>query len=188
MLSSCAIAFKEWASVCGALGDGRQSVILRKGGIEEGPAGFRPVHQTFWLYPTKFHQSPEQVQPADAAYLQRARDQQPPAGDVEICCLVNAEQVWQVVDESRLPLLMPFTILSEETLQQRFNYREPGLFVLAVRVFELPRPVVIRETAAYAGCKSWVDLEEPLSTLGASPVVEDEAFRETLTDLTTRLR
>ena len=30
------IGFKEWAIVCEALGRGRQSVILRKGGIAEG--------------------------------------------------------------------------------------------------------------------------------------------------------
>ncbi len=50
---SCAVAFKEWADVCAALLDGRQSLILRKGGIEEGPGGFRPEHAAFWLYPTR---------------------------------------------------------------------------------------------------------------------------------------
>ena len=43
----CAIAFKEWAGVCQALGDGRQTIIVRKGGIDEGPAGFRPEHRGF---------------------------------------------------------------------------------------------------------------------------------------------
>ena len=37
-------AFKEWAIVVDALGRGRQSVILRKGGIAEGRGGFRPEH------------------------------------------------------------------------------------------------------------------------------------------------
>ena len=53
---SCAIAFKEWAGVCDALADGRQCVILRKGGIAEGPRGFTPEHEAFWLYPTSVHQ------------------------------------------------------------------------------------------------------------------------------------
>ncbi len=34
------VGFKEWAIVCGALGRGDQTVILRKGGIAEGRAGF----------------------------------------------------------------------------------------------------------------------------------------------------
>ena len=33
--------FKEWTLICDALGRGEQSIILRKGGIAEGRAGFR---------------------------------------------------------------------------------------------------------------------------------------------------
>ena len=33
----CAVAFKEWAGVCDALLQGRQAIIIRKGGISEGP-------------------------------------------------------------------------------------------------------------------------------------------------------
>ena len=38
---TCSIAFKEWAGVCAALAEGRQSLIVRKGGIAEGPARVR---------------------------------------------------------------------------------------------------------------------------------------------------
>src|SRR5881227_1925455 len=54
---ACAVAFKEWAGVCDALGTGRQSLILRKGGVSEGPGGFRPEHPAFWLYPTHVHEA-----------------------------------------------------------------------------------------------------------------------------------
>ena len=54
---SCAVAFKEWAGVCDALSSGRQSLILRKGGVSEGPGGFRPEHPAFWLYPTHVHEA-----------------------------------------------------------------------------------------------------------------------------------
>ena len=54
-------AFKEWAVVCAALASGRQSVILRKGGIHEGRDGFRVDHREFWLFPTRFHQEPGEV-------------------------------------------------------------------------------------------------------------------------------
>ncbi len=50
----CRTAFKEWAAVCAALSAGRQTVILRKGGIAEGPGGFQPEHGEFWLLPTRF--------------------------------------------------------------------------------------------------------------------------------------
>ena len=46
-------AFKEWAVVCEALGDGRQSIILRKGGIAEGREGFAFAHGEFFLFPAR---------------------------------------------------------------------------------------------------------------------------------------
>ncbi len=50
-------AFKEWAIVCEALGGGRQSLILRKGGIAEGRDGFAFLHREFFLFPTRFHET-----------------------------------------------------------------------------------------------------------------------------------
>ena len=50
------VAFKEWALVCEALGNGRQSLILRKGGIAEGRDGFAFKHPNFFLFPTWFHE------------------------------------------------------------------------------------------------------------------------------------
>ena len=49
-------AFKEWAVICEALGEGRQAIILRKGGIDEDGGGFSVQHRQFWLYPTYVHQ------------------------------------------------------------------------------------------------------------------------------------
>ncbi len=56
---TCAVAFKEWSGVCDALADGRQSILLRKGGIREEPGAgrFVPEHREFWLYPTGVHQA-----------------------------------------------------------------------------------------------------------------------------------
>jgi len=63
MQSSDNRAFKEWASVCRALGQGRQILILRKGGIAEGPRGFEVTDRQFFLYPTYLHQSASGVIP-----------------------------------------------------------------------------------------------------------------------------
>ena len=50
------LGFKEWALVCAALGEGRQSVIIRKGGLAEGRDGFAFQHREFFLFPTFFHE------------------------------------------------------------------------------------------------------------------------------------
>lgn len=57
--------FKEWALVCEALGRGRQSIILRKGGIAEGRDGFSFRHNEFFLFPTWFHEQPAKVRVTD---------------------------------------------------------------------------------------------------------------------------
>src|SRR6267143_6540641 len=57
----------DWSSdVCSSdlLGRGEQILVLRKGGIREGPAGFQVDHPGFLLFPTLFHQQRESVLPA----------------------------------------------------------------------------------------------------------------------------
>jgi hypothetical protein len=68
-------------------------------------------------------------------------------------------------------------------VRARFVYRTPGLFVLAVRVCAVPEAVELPETAAYAGCKSWVDLERELPTESAAPVLEASAFRQRVAEI-----
>ena len=66
------------------------------------------------------------------------------------------------------------------SLRQRFNYRTPGLFVLAVRVFQLAAPEVRPERPEYAGCKTWVELDTGISVDNAVPVLSDADFAEQL--------
>src|SRR5207244_11495131 len=58
------VGFKEWGIVCEALGRGRQSIILRKGGIAEGRDGFSFRQHEFFLFPTFFHEQPAKVREA----------------------------------------------------------------------------------------------------------------------------
>ena len=51
-------ALKEWAIVVDALIRGEQIIVLRKGGISEGPGGFKVDQPEFLLFPTLFHQQP----------------------------------------------------------------------------------------------------------------------------------
>ena len=43
-------------------------------------------------------------------------------------------------------------------------YRKPGLYVLNVVIRPLPAPVEIAETPEYAGCKTWVELQDAVAT------------------------
>lgn len=169
------IAFKEWAVVCAALASGRQTLILRKGGIHEGHEGFQVEHREFWLFPTGFHQQRDEVIPDVWPWLEELQSRSEPCGhELELFAVV--EQVQQVLDQSALVRLTGRHVWSESTVEQRFHYRSPGLFALIVRVYRRPTPYEIADSPHFAGCKSWVDLPLPLSTSGLQPVLDDATF------------
>src|SRR5438094_8099234 len=55
------VALKEWAAVCSALEEGRQMILLRKGGILEAIGGFELEHPQFFLFPTFLHQNAQML-------------------------------------------------------------------------------------------------------------------------------
>ncbi len=172
-------AFKEWAVICKALAEGRQSIVLRKGGIAEKTDEFQLEQTRFWLYPTYVHQQRDGVTADALPLLERAEAERPPPGVVRLTHFAEAN--WGVYRLHNLPaalLLGGMHCLSAETVRSRFAYRRPGLFVLPVRVYKAARAVELPETLYYAGCRSWVELERDLPTEGAAPVLSDEAFAE----------
>ncbi len=173
----CAIAFKEWSEICGVLADGLQTLIVRKGGIREGPSGFSPEHQAFWLYPTFMHQAQQGLRDRepDPAGKQHAAD---PGDRLSIRALAVVEQLWHVRSEADLPPLTPFHHWAIETLRVRFRYRQPGLWVLGVRVYRQEQPWSLTPTTEQLGCKSWVLLDPPVSTALLRPVLDDEAWSQ----------
>jgi hypothetical protein len=46
--------------------------------------------------------------------------------------------------------------------------------VLVLRTYLLPEPVELPYSEAYGGCKSWIELEQRVSTAGARPALEEE--------------
>lgn len=164
------VAFKEWAVICAALAAGRQSLILRKGGIAEEGGVFRPEHGEFLLYPTYFHEHRAGVKPDFLPLLEVADASKPPAGVVRLTHFVRVENVAHVTDLEDALALDSRHAWTADVVRQRFHYRTPGLFVLSVRVFRLAQPVDVVERPEYAGCKTWVPLAEAIDTAGAEEV------------------
>jgi len=172
------IAFKEWAVICSALASGRQSLILRKGGIAEEGGVFRPEHSEFLLYPTYFHEHRAGIKPEFLPLLAEADAAKPPSGTILFTHFVRVEAVLQLTNLDTALALNPLHAWTPDVVKQRFHYRAPGLFVLGVRVFRLAQPVEVDERPEFAGCKTWVQLERPMDTTGAQPVLPDEKFAE----------
>ena len=175
---SCGIAFKEWASVCDALLDGRQTIILRKGGISEGtaPGVFVPEHAAFWLYPTWVHQAEQGVR--TSADIGSDAHSATDGNSIPIQAFVCVQGLDYVEREDILFALEDHHILTVETVSKRFHYRKPGLWVLGARVWRREPAHSVLATPAQAGCKTWVMLEEALDTSGLSPVFDDHEWEE----------
>jgi hypothetical protein len=167
-------AFKEWAVICKALAQGKQAIILRKGGIAETAGEFAALHTRFWLYPTYTHQQRNGIRPEAVPLLEEVEAGKPTAGWVHLDHWAEVTGLYRVRDLTLALVLAHLHFWSEDTVRKRFAYREPGLHVLAVRVYRAPTPYQIRETDRYQGCKSWVELDEPLSTAGSVPVLSDK--------------
>lgn len=169
-------AFKEWAAICQALAQGRQALILRKGGIAEETGEFNVEHTQFWLYPTYTHQQHDGLKPEAADLLAQTEQTRPEPGKVRLSHWCEVTGIYQVRHDLMAQMLDHLHLWTEETVAKRFVYRTPGLFVLTVRVYEASRVHEIVETAASQGCKSWVALDEPLPTEGSRPVLTDERY------------
>ncbi len=170
-------AFKEWAVLCKALAEGRQTLILRKGGILEIGAGFQVEHSRFWLFPTYVHQQAAGIKPEAGPLLDQVQAERPDSSVVRLSSFAEAVEVFQVRELERALSLSSHHVWSEETVRSRFHYRRPGLFVLVVRVDTIPQPIDLPNTPYYEGCRSWVELDRELPTDGARPAMEEDRFR-----------
>jgi hypothetical protein len=163
------VAFKEWAVVCEAIGSGRQSIMLRKGGIAEGRDGFAFKHREFFLFPTWFHEQLEKTTLPHGTALPTQLE-----GEIEIHYSVTLEWSRLVTDASRLPALREFHILQDSVIGERFRYDEtPGIHVGFVRAFRLASPRRLPMQKNFGGCRSWVDLPG-LEDAELMPVISDE--------------
>jgi hypothetical protein len=172
-------AFKEWAVVCRALAEGRQAVILRKGGIAEEGGVFRPDHARFWLFPTYLHQSPDGLKADAAALLPDVERGRPPAEVVRLTHYVEVPGAFRADRLDQALDLDSLHVWSETTVRQRFAYRRSGLYVLPARVYAIEKAVELPNRPEYDGCKTWVDLEAELPATGV-PVLSDRTFADVL--------
>jgi hypothetical protein len=181
-------ALKEWAVVCRALADGRQQLVIRKGGILEVKPGFEVAHRDFWLFPTYVHQQAGDVVQDARRDFAAAQAEQPPAGWVDLALYAAVTDAVQVTELERLRALEGDHILSWDCVASRFHYRNrPGVHVLVLRVLRRPAPVRIPNASWYDGCVSWVELDEPVGTDGLTPVLDEAEFGARRADILRRL-
>ena len=148
-------ALKEWSSVIAALARGEQVLLIRKGGIADSNFGLEATR--FYLFPTNFHEGGAS-----------------PAATVPITHWCEAVHTWQIRHLVTLYRLESLVMFDRATLEQRYRFRsDQAVNVIAVRTFALPRPIEVRMNEQYAGCRSWVSLDEEIDTEGSRPILSD---------------
>jgi len=168
-------ALKEWAVVCKALEEGRQVILLRKGGIMEYRKGFEVRHERFLMFPTYEHQSSDHLQPDYAGRLDEVPKDAPPAGTSMLTSFAQVLDVKEVTDRSVLKRLEHFHVWNESYVKARMDYNpSKPMSVMLVRVFKLGSPIQIETREEWAGCKSWVPVNVDVGA--AEPALTDSEF------------
>jgi hypothetical protein len=168
-------ALKEWSAAVHALLDGRQTVLLRKGGIHE--KRFALTASRFLLFPTVAHSHAERVRPEHRDVLEAAA-----ADSSEDAIVLRAgAKVVAAVEVARpesLEDIAPLHIWTNDSVRSdRVDFRpKHRLTVLVVQASPLVEPLRLARTPEYAGCTSWVQL--PADPGWAQPVHDDATLQE----------
>lgn len=203
------IALKEWAIICKALEDGRQILLLRKGGIMEYRKGFEVKHNEFLLYPTFEHQSMESIKAEykeklkeileeQNKYTRKGIDNDNKNSDINntniIKLFAKVEDVVEISDKVTLSKLRDHHIWSDEYVMMRMNYNpSKPMSILLLRIYKIKKPLNIDIDDKWSGCKSWIDIEKHVDIQNShkveilgnekaliDPVINDDIFYESV--------
>lgn len=176
-------ALKEWAVATDALERGETITLLRKGGIREEGKHFRVAHDEVLLYPTYEHQQPHLLKPKYAPLVQPVPSGWHPE-TVRIGAWARITDIFQVSEKETVEALLPYHVWNEQFAAERFGWKPRfPLYVLLLRVYRLAQVQIILYRAAYGGCKSWIDLAEPISLDGMTPVLSDEQYAQQVAEI-----
>lgn len=160
-------ALKEWSAAVHAMLDGRQTVLLRKGGIHE--KRFDLAAAEFVFFPTVAHGHAERVRAEHLDLLEAAGAD---SDEDAIVVRAGAKDIAavEVCRPDGLTDLEDTHIWTGASVRSdRLDFRpKHRLTVLIVQARPLTTPFRLPRDPAYGGCKSWVDL--PVAPEWGEPV------------------
>ena len=183
MSSTTSHAFKEWAVAVDALEQGKTIMLLRKGGIHERGGRFQVAHDQVLLYPTHEHQQPfllkseytEQVTPVTSGWHPET---------IRIGSFARITDILLVSEETTVDALLPFHIWNEQFISDRLKWkpRQP-LYILLLRAYKLAQEQMIPYSSTYGGCKSWIDLAQPIAIDESVSVLHDATYNQIVKEI-----
>jgi len=191
MLNTGAIpALKEWASAIQALENGRQIMVMRKGGIVEETKHFELKSPAFYLYPTYEHQRKELIKSSDQSYVEESlAEWVPEASTVRITAYAEVTQDLEIRDQEMLDRLLEYHMWTADFAESRLKWKKKDpLHVLILRVYRLQEPMEIPVLPEYNGCRSWISIPNGLVPREMTPVLNVADFADQVQKINETLR
>jgi hypothetical protein len=165
---------KEWAVAVRALERGETALVVRKGGIRE--KAFAVPQTRFLLLPGYEHQRLELLKEEYRDLMDGIPDLADD-GPLRFSSFAEVEGAYEISEAEELSALVPHHMWTPEYAESRFKWRpKKPLTVLVLRTYLLPRAVELPYRDKYGGCRSWIELQEPVSVEGARAALSDEEF------------
>jgi hypothetical protein len=173
-LDSLQYTLKEWAVAVRALERGETALVVRKGGIRE--KAFAVPQTRFLLLPGYEHQRPELLKQEYRSLMDEIPDLADD-GPLRFSSFAEVEGAYEISEAEELSALEPHHMWTPEYAESRFKWRpKKPLTVLVLRTYLLPEAVEVPYRDEYGGCKSWTELQEPVSVEAARSALSDEDF------------
>ena len=168
---------KEWATVVKALEHGKQTVILRKGGILETASGFMVESKKFLLFPTWEHQEIKHVKTQYHDFLNETLNHKPKDGYNIITSSAEVLDQRDISSNKIIDNLSSFHVWSDEYIKERINWMpEKPLKAIFLKVYTFPQIEIPLQTD-FEGCKSWIELNS-IQNSGQSVLTDQEIESE----------
>jgi hypothetical protein len=169
-------ALKEWAVAIRALREGRQVLLVRKGGISEETRDFRISAERFLLFPTYEHQRVDLLQPAFREDLPATLAEHDPSV-IRFDTYGELTDQFEITEPVQVAALAPFYCFSEQYAEERLRWRpRKPLLVMAVRAYRLAAPIELPAGPEFGGCKSWLKLDLDVPEAGRTPALDDATY------------
>ena len=177
-VSEVQVALKEWAVTAKVLSQGKQILILRKGGIHQEDKNFRIIHPNFLILETYEHQKPELVKPEFSDMCQSLIDSPPlDSGVISFNLWAKVTDKFELRDEQDLIKINDKHLWTGDYAKSRFHWRpSQPLTIALLRVYKLHEPIEVPVSSEFAGCKSWIEFNKPVEIGKMTPVLDESQY------------
>ena len=176
-------ALKEWNVAVNALEQGQTILLLRKGGIREQGGHFQVTNKEILLYPTFEHQQPYLLKSEYANQVNPVQSGWHP-DSIRISSWAEITDTFLVAYEKAIASIFPYHIWNEKFVSERLKWKpSQPIYILLLRTYRLPQIHDIPYRSEYSGCRSWIELAQPIERKDSLPVLSDREYKRVATEI-----